>query len=102
MGVQPLTCLREIDLTLSENLKEIPDLSKATNLEKLSLSLCLSLLELPSSIQNLKKLRDFIMFSCKSLKTIPTGIYLNSLDCLDLGECSRLRSFPEISKQNQT
>ncbi|KAF2612483.1 hypothetical protein F2Q70_00009666 [Brassica cretica] len=91
-----LTCLKEIDLTLSVNLKEIPDLSKAMNLERLCLDFCSSLLELPSSIRNLKKLRDLEMNFCTNLETIPTGIYLNSFEGFVLSGCSRLRRFPEI------
>lgn len=94
--VQSLTCLKEIDLTLSVNLKEIPDLSKAMNLERLCLDFCSSLLELPSSIRNLKKLRDLEMNFCTNLETIPTGIYLNSFEGFVLSGCSRLRRFPEI------
>ncbi|KAG2302182.1 hypothetical protein Bca52824_030833 [Brassica carinata] len=101
-GVVSLTCLKKIDLSRSKNLKEIPDLSKATNLERLRLKFCSSLLEIPSSIRNLKTLWDLNMFSCTNLKTIPTGIYLKSLNCLDLRECSQLRSFPEIPEQNLT
>ncbi|CAG7861946.1 unnamed protein product [Brassica rapa] len=99
-GVVSLTCLKEIDLSRSENLKEIPDLSMAKNLETVSLMYCSSLLELPSSIQNLRRLRHLDMFSCTNLKTIPTGIYLKSLNFLGLCKCPRLRSFPEISKQH--
>ncbi|KAG2302183.1 hypothetical protein Bca52824_030834 [Brassica carinata] len=95
-GVASLACLKEIDLTLSENLKEIPDLSKAMNLERLCLDFCSRLLELPCSIRNLKKLRELKMSFCKNLETIPTGTYLNSFDCLVLSGCSRLRRFPEI------
>ncbi|KAH0910172.1 hypothetical protein HID58_033493 [Brassica napus] len=91
-----LTCLKEIDLTLSVNLKEIPDLSKAMNLERLCLDFCSSLLEFPSSIRNLKKLRDLEMNFCTNLETIPTGIYLNSFEGFVLSGCSRLRRFPEI------
>nr|VDC60227.1 unnamed protein product [Brassica rapa] len=95
-GVASLPCLKEIDLTLSVNLKEIPDLSKAMNLERLCLDFCSSLLELPSSIRNLKKLRDLEMNFCTNLETIPTGIYLNSFESFVLSGCSRLRRFPEI------
>ncbi|EOA14431.1 hypothetical protein CARUB_v10027634mg [Capsella rubella] len=93
----PLTCLKEIDMEGSVNLEEIPNLSKATNLEILNLGNCKSLVELPSSIRNLDKLLRLNMEFCKSLKTLPTGFNLKSLDLLSFNYCSKLRTFPEIS-----
>lgn len=81
----------------SLSLREIPDLSCATNLEKLDLSSCVSLTELPFSIGHLHKLKDLDMERCINLEVLPTGINLESLYCLNLSKCSRLRSFPEIS-----
>ena len=86
-----------MDLRGSKNLKEIPDLSLATNLEKLILTHCSSLVKLPTSIQHLNKLEQLMMHGCKKLEILPTGINLQSLNWLDLTECSRLRSFPDIS-----
>ncbi|VVB08157.1 unnamed protein product, partial [Arabis nemorensis] len=96
-GVQSLAGLRNMDLFGSENLKEIPDLSKATNLKKLVLSYCSSLVELPSSIQYLNKLEQLHMLFCENLETLPTGINLQCLDQLNLRGCSWLKSFPAIS-----
>lgn len=80
----------------SEKVKEIPDLSMATN-ETLNLGFCLSLVELPFSIQYLHKLKKLDMSLCKNLETLPTGINLQSLYHLNLYGCSRLISFPDIS-----
>ncbi|CAL9241624.1 unnamed protein product, partial [Arabidopsis halleri] len=96
-GVHSLTKLKEVDLRGSEELKEIPDLSMATNLKKLDLSYCSSLLELPCTIQYLNKLEELQMEFCVNLETLPTGINLESLYRLNLNGCSRLRSFPDIS-----
>ncbi|KAL1211064.1 Disease resistance protein RPS6 [Cardamine amara subsp. amara] len=97
-GVQLLPCLKTIDLSGSEKLKNIPNLSRATNLDWLNLKGCSSLVELPSSsIQNLNKLTYLSMEDCIKLETLPTGMNLESLDCLNLGGCSRLKSFPKIS-----
>lgn len=96
-GVEPLTCLKDMDLSKCENLKEIPDLSTATNLETLNLHGCSSLVELPSSIRNLNKLTELNMQGCVNLDSFPTGIDLQSLSSLDLSGCSRLQSFPLIS-----
>ncbi|XP_013628000.1 PREDICTED: disease resistance protein RPS6-like isoform X1 [Brassica oleracea var. oleracea] len=101
-GVVLLPCLKEINLWGSSNLKVIPDLSKATNLERLYLGLCSSLLELSSSVRDLKKLRVLLMNLCVKVETIPAGIYLNSLVHLDLEGCSRFKTFPEIAEQDLT
>ncbi|KAG7548806.1 Toll/interleukin-1 receptor homology (TIR) domain [Arabidopsis suecica] len=97
-GIQPLTNLKEIDLSCSYKLKDIPDLSSATNLKKLTLSYCTSLVKLPSSISNLQKLKKLNVSSCKKLKVIPTNINLASLEEVDMRFCSLLRSFPDISR----
>ncbi|OAP13523.1 hypothetical protein AXX17_AT1G34870 [Arabidopsis thaliana] len=56
-----------------------------------------SLVELPSSFQNLIQLKNLTIIDCMNLETLPTGINLQSLDSLSFKGCSRLRSFPEIS-----
>ncbi|KAG2261861.1 hypothetical protein Bca52824_068940 [Brassica carinata] len=172
-GSWNLTCLKELNLWGSENLKEIPDLSRATNLEKLYLRYRLSwvkipssmqifnnltkveslptrfnhetikclhvaefcmdnlkfeklvegiqplmcmgtmlpaslkvlflsdisnMVELPFSIQNLNNLTDMKIIRCMDLEILPTGINLVSLERLNLNGCSRLKTFPDISR----
>ncbi|KAL1224668.1 Disease resistance protein RPS6 [Cardamine amara subsp. amara] len=98
-GDLSLPCLKEMNLGGSEDLKEIPDLSRATNLETLYLYGCSSLVELPSSIGNLNKLSWLYMPGCKNLEILPSGIInLQSLDRLYLIGCSKLKSFPDISR----
>ncbi|KAG7563968.1 P-loop containing nucleoside triphosphate hydrolase [Arabidopsis suecica] len=101
-GVHPVTGLKEINLWGSKNLIEIPNLSMATNLEKLVLNDCSSLVEVPSSIQYLDKLYDFQMERCENLEILPTGINLQSLYDLNLMGCSRLKRFPNISSNIST
>nr|AAL36373.1 putative disease resistance protein [Arabidopsis thaliana] len=96
-GIQPLTNLKKINLEYSSNLKEIPNLSKATNLETLRLTGCESLMEIPSSISNLHKLEVLDASGCSKLHVIPTKINLSSLKMVGMDDCSRLRSFPDIS-----
>ncbi|AED94720.1 disease resistance protein-like [Arabidopsis thaliana] len=96
-GIQPLPNLKSIDMSFSYSLKEIPNLSKATNLEILSLEFCKSLVELPFSILNLHKLEILNVENCSMLKVIPTNINLASLERLDMTGCSELRTFPDIS-----
>ncbi|CAN6855904.1 unnamed protein product, partial [Brassica oleracea] len=96
-GVVSLICLKEMDLSGSQNLIEMPDLSKATNLEELELVDCHRLVKLPSSIPHRNKLMKLYLTNCRNLVTIPTGISLKSLKDLNLNGCSRLRTFPQIS-----
>ncbi|CAA7026621.1 unnamed protein product [Microthlaspi erraticum] len=98
-GAGSLACLKEMDLEGSEKLREIPDLSMATNLETLNLRDCSSLVEIYcSSVRNLNKVRKLDMKRCTKLKNLPTGINLESLRYFDLSGCSRLRRFPDISR----
>ncbi|KAL9817820.1 putative TIR domain, AAA+ ATPase domain, P-loop containing nucleoside triphosphate hydrolase [Arabidopsis thaliana] len=95
--IQSLGSLEEMDLSESENLTEIPDLSKATKLESLILNNCKSLVTLPSTIGNLHRLVRFEMKECTGLEVLPTDVNLSSLMILDLSGCSSLRTFPLIS-----
>nr|AXU93575.1 RPP4/RPP5-like protein [Arabidopsis thaliana] len=96
-GVQSLGSLQRMDLSESENLTEIPDLSKATNFQFLILNNCKSLVTLPTTIGNLQKLVRFEMKECTGLEVLPTDVNLSSLMILDLSGCSSLRTFPLIS-----
>jgi Leucine-rich repeat (LRR) protein len=96
-GIQSLGSLEGMDLSESENLTEIPDLSKATKLESLILNNCKSLVTLPSTIGNLHRLVRLEMKECTGLEVLPTDVNLSSLETLDLSGCSSLRSFPLIS-----
>ncbi|ESQ28987.1 hypothetical protein EUTSA_v10023951mg [Eutrema salsugineum] len=81
-GIQPLANLKEMRLSGSRHLKELPDLSNATNLETLVLSYCESLVKLPSSISNLPRIETLWMNSCTKLEVIPTNwnsAYLSSV-----------------------
>ncbi|KAH9679671.1 ADP-ribosyl cyclase/cyclic ADP-ribose hydrolase [Citrus sinensis] len=92
-----LAVLKRLNLSYSKQLFEIPDLSLALNLEQLNLEGCTSLFEIHSSIQHLNKLVILNLGLCTSLKSLPTGINLDSLKELYLGGCSNLKRFPEIS-----
>ncbi|KAF2539509.1 hypothetical protein F2Q68_00022889, partial [Brassica cretica] len=73
-GVQPLPCLKVIDLSNSRFLKELPDLSNAPRVDRI------------------------VVRGCGDLVTIPTPKKkLKSLEHLDLSGCSKITVFPEIS-----
>lgn len=94
---QMLNCLEKMNLCAYFNLKELPDLSKATNLERLELTRCRSLVTLPSSIGELHKLRFLHLGECINLESFPPNLSLKSLTFLNICECSKLKDFPEIS-----
>ncbi|KAG2257532.1 hypothetical protein Bca52824_076826 [Brassica carinata] len=79
------------------NLTELPDLSKARNLECLCLCDCESLVELPSSLGHLDKLVKLSMLNCKKLKSLPCDIKLKSLKTLSLDGCINIEEFPFVS-----
>ena len=97
MGAQDLVNLKEIDLSGSESLTKLSDLSRAENLKILRLDDCLSLTETHSSIQYLNKLEFLTLEMCKSLTSLPTGIHSKYLKILNLWGCSNLNNFPEIT-----
>ncbi|XP_056857738.1 disease resistance-like protein DSC2 isoform X2 [Raphanus sativus] len=93
-GIKPLQCLKVMDLSYSQYLKEIPDLSKATSLEELSLNGCESLLELTTSIGNATKLTICTLNGCWRLKELPSSIgSLINLKELDLWDLKSLSVF---------
>ncbi|KAF3535058.1 hypothetical protein F2Q69_00019005 [Brassica cretica] len=97
-GIKPLHCLKLIDLSYSEYLKEIPDLSKATSLEKLDLVGCKSLLKLTSSIGNATKLKKCDLSGCLLLKELPSSISrLINLEELNLSYCLSLKALSVFS-----
>ncbi|CAK7350015.1 unnamed protein product [Dovyalis caffra] len=96
-GVQNLVHLRCIDLSGSPYLLEIPDLSKAKNIESINLKFCKSLIEVHSSIQFLNKLEVLQLSYCDNLTRLPSSIGSKVLRILDLSYCNNVRLCPAIS-----
>ncbi|XP_022566896.2 disease resistance protein TAO1-like [Brassica napus] len=88
-GIKPLRSLKWMDLSDSVNLKELPNLSTATNLEKLYLRNCWSLIKLPCLPG--KSMEELDIGGCSSLVQFPsfTG---NAVNLLKLN----LVSFPNL------
>ncbi|KAB1670030.1 hypothetical protein ES319_1Z205800v1, partial [Gossypium barbadense] len=78
-----LVHLREINLFSCKNLKKIPNLLGAVNLETLDCEKCESLVELPS-LARLTSLKTLRLRGCRSLKKFPE--IPNNFDELDLSE----------------
>ncbi|XP_057986620.1 disease resistance protein RPV1 [Hevea brasiliensis] len=117
-GSTCLPNLKSLDLTRSKHLKIVPDFSMMTSLEDINFDGCESLIEIPSSIQCLKRLDSLCLAGCaklRSLTQMPRGIkflnfadsgveewspssiqYLENLLVLDTSDCENLRSLPRI------
>jgi len=98
--MQQLRNLKWMDLSDSEDLKELPNLSTATNLEELKLRRCSSLVELPSSIEKLTSLQILDLHSCSSLVELPSFGNATKLEKLDLENCSSLVKLPPSINAN--
>ncbi|CAG7878423.1 unnamed protein product [Brassica rapa] len=110
----PLPCLKLMDLSYSDYLEELPDLSNAPNLKKLKAAVCPILSEIssigkstslqvlnlfgcqkliviPSSIGNAINLNTLIVQLCKGLVELPSSIWsLKKLKYLFIGGCAKL------------
>ncbi|CAN1147612.1 Disease resistance protein RUN1 [Linum perenne] len=99
-GVQNLGNLRLIDLEGSENLKQIPDLSEAENLETVVLDGCERLVEIPCYFQYHMKLSGLHLKKCKNLRLVPTRLDSQQLKHLDMSSCEKVETCPEVSTRS--
>ncbi|KAL5563680.1 hypothetical protein UlMin_033427 [Ulmus minor] len=121
-GVQDLQNLRNLSLKNSKKLTQLPDLSRASNIEHVDPSWCKHMLEVPPYFQHLDKLNTLILSGCPSLNKFPelpknvnkiclsgpnieieqlcsSSIdHLSSLVHLELTDLKMLESFPNIIK----
>ncbi|XP_075648262.1 TMV resistance protein N-like [Castanea sativa] len=95
-GIMILDALKLMDLSDSQYLIEIPDLSGAPKLKQLILRHCTRLYKIHTSLGDLKQLIRLDLNGCKCLESLPHKISLEALEIFDLGGCSRLKKFPEI------
>ncbi|XP_006588011.2 disease resistance protein RUN1 [Glycine max] len=98
LGVKNLVNLKELDLRCSKKLKELPDISKATNLEVILLRGCSMLTNVHPSIFSLPKLERLNLSDCESLNILTSNSHLRSLSYLDLDFCKNLKKFSVVSK----
>ncbi|XP_059296326.1 disease resistance protein RPV1-like isoform X1 [Lycium ferocissimum] len=79
-----------------EDLKKSPELVGLDSLEELSFGYCSNLMELDSTIGDLKRLRSLDVSDCKKLLKLPRRICeLKSLEMLYLNRCSKLEELPD-------
>ncbi|GAU10003.1 hypothetical protein TSUD_128270 [Trifolium subterraneum] len=98
-GVQNLVNLLTIRLSGSKDLIEIPNLSRATNLQFIHLNECESLCQLPPSILSLPLLIKLDLEGCIKIESLKTSIHSKSLSKLFLSGCSSLKEFSVSSDE---
>ncbi|KAL5560012.1 hypothetical protein UlMin_036223 [Ulmus minor] len=113
--------VKHINLSYSDHLTKIPDLSLVTKLESINLSRCRNLKTIPklsrnlqvlllsesgieqipsSSIECLSSLRQLWLMNCRSLESLPSNIWtLKALEEISLIGCRKLRNLPQIENQ---
>ncbi|XP_075648647.1 TMV resistance protein N-like [Castanea sativa] len=91
-----LCSLTKLDLSDSQNLIEIPNLSRVPNLKQLILQRCTRLYKIHTSLGDLKRLTHLDLNGCKCLKSLPHKISLEALEFFNLSGCSKLEEFPYI------
>ncbi|RDX79531.1 TMV resistance protein N, partial [Mucuna pruriens] len=96
-GVQNLVNLKTIDLDESRDLIEIPDLSMAKKLERVSLFGCESLCHIHPSILSLPKLIYLFLSGCKEIESL--NVHSKSLSVLRLRGCSSLTELSVTSEE---
>ncbi|XP_042959094.1 disease resistance protein RPV1-like isoform X2 [Carya illinoinensis] len=89
--------LKELDLSHCKNLIEIPDLSGASNLEKVNFSDCNSLCKFHPSIKKLKRLQKLNMSSSRIKQLWNGSMVFDNLKELDLSCCKNLIETPDLS-----
>ncbi|XP_048436903.1 disease resistance protein Roq1-like isoform X3 [Pyrus x bretschneideri] len=98
-GKVDLPNLKHIDLSNSNKLKSTLDFSGLPNLEELYLSACKNLVEIHPSIAVLKRLKVLQLDGCKSIKSLPSKVEMDSLGIFDLDGCSNVKTIPEFGEQ---
>ncbi|XP_058743718.1 disease resistance protein RPV1-like [Vicia villosa] len=98
-GDKDVVNLKELILTLSTNLVELPDLSRAKNLATIDLRACVRLTSIHPSVFTLNKLEKLDLGGCFSLTSLKSNIHLSSLRYLSLAGCTALEEFSVTSKE---
>ncbi|MED6136416.1 hypothetical protein PIB30_055963 [Stylosanthes scabra] len=99
-GTQDLPNLTSIDLDGCKQLVELPDLSKATKLQTISLRDCEKLCQLHPSILSLQTLEYLDLSYCKEMKSVKGN--LKSLKSLRADKCSSLEEFSMSTEELQS
>ncbi|XP_054780887.1 disease resistance protein RPP5-like isoform X1 [Prosopis cineraria] len=92
-GVQDLVNLKTLNLCESKQLTELPDFSRAPNLEEVHLYKCLSLHSVHPSILSCQSLLTLDVSDCEKLESLESETHLESLSYLYVEGCHSLTKF---------
>lgn len=99
---QVLNKLKVLDLSHSKNLTKSPCFVQVPNLEILILEGCTNLVELPESIEQLKKIVLLNLEGWKNLRSLPRKISsLKSLETLNLSDCLKLKTLGNMMNSKE-
>ncbi|MED6123320.1 hypothetical protein PIB30_047974 [Stylosanthes scabra] len=98
-GIQDLVNLKEVVLFSCQQLVELPDFTKATNLEMIDLAFCESLCDVHPSILSIHTLEYLNLHYCRSLKSLKGEIHLEHLENLIVSSCPSLEEFSMSSDE---
>ncbi|KAM5556240.1 disease resistance protein RUN1 [Rosa sericea] len=90
--------LETFDVSGCSNLKMIPEFV-GKGLESLGLEGCTNLVDIHPSIAFLNRLKILNLRNCKSIKSLPSEVDMESLETFDVSGCSRLKMIPEFVGQ---
>ncbi|KAH9727021.1 Disease resistance-like protein DSC1 [Citrus sinensis] len=96
-GEKKVFKLKYIDISHSQQLVRMLDLSETPNLERTNLLNCRDLACVRSSIENFNNLSMLCFKGCESLRSFPRGIHFVSPITIDFSFCVNLTEFPQIS-----
>ena len=97
--LQDVVNLKFLILSLSSQLMELPNLSKAKNLAIVDLRMCGRLTSIHPSVFSLNRLEKLDLGGCFSLTSLKSSIHLSSLRYLSLAGCVKLKEFSVTSKE---
>lgn len=101
--LQHLPNLKDLDLSYSQNLIEMPDLSGFPHLRNLNLQGCTKIVRIDPSIGTLRELDFLNLRNCKNLFLNLNIIFgLSSLKVLNLSGCSKLLTNRLLQKPRET
>ncbi|ONH89918.1 hypothetical protein PRUPE_8G023900 [Prunus persica] len=95
-GAKDFPKLKYIDLSYSHKLASTPDFTRVPVLEELNLKSCTNLIEVHGSIAVLKRLKRLDLSDCKSIKSLPSKVEMDSLEYFSLCGCSKVKKLPEF------
>ncbi|WJX43249.1 hypothetical protein P8452_30380 [Trifolium repens] len=91
-----------INLSHSQSITQIPDLSRAKNLKVFTVDKCLKLVRFDISIGFMPNLVYLSASGCTELKSFVPKMYLPSLQVLSFNFCKKIEHFPQVMQKMKT